>query len=154
VAYNIRMRRVLPAALTVSALVWLVLLIAAPWFGRETAVVYAFASRVCHQRPERSFHVAGVQLPVCARCFGLYASGAIAAVAAWLPTRGHRGMLDARTARFVFAVAAAPTIVTVTLEWLGLAYPSNMARAVASLPLGAAAGWVFVRMLRAAEPGS
>jgi hypothetical protein len=71
----------------------------------------------------------------------------MAALAAWLSTRGHRAMLDARTARLVFAGAAVPTIVTVTLEWLGLAYPSNLARAVASLPLGAASGWVFVRML-------
>jgi uncharacterized membrane protein len=141
------MRRLLPAALTVCALVWVALIVTAPWFVREMAVVYEFAARICHQKTERSFHMAGVQLPVCARCFGLYASGAIAAAAAWASMRGQHAALDARTARVVFAAAAAPTVVTVALEWLGLAYPSNMARAIASLPLGAAAGWVFVRML-------
>ena len=147
VTYNNGMRRVLPAALTVAALVWLALLVLAPYVGREMAVVYAFASGVCHQRPERSFHLAGVQLPVCARCLGLYASGALGAALAWPSTRGAQSALDPRQARLVFAAAAAPTIVTVGLEWLGLAYPSNAVRAMASLPLGGAAGWVFVRML-------
>lgn len=141
------MRRLLPAALTVAAVVWVALLIVAPWFPREMALAYEFAARICHQKPERSFHLAGIQLPVCARCFGLYVSGAVAAAAAWLSTRGQRAALDAPTARLVFGAAALPTIVTVALEWLGLAYPSNMARAIAALPLGAAAGWVFVRML-------
>jgi len=147
VTYNSGMRRVLPAALTVAALVWLALLVLAPYFGREMAVVYAFASGVCHQRPERSFHLAGVQLPVCARCLGLYASGAMGAALAWASARRAHAALDPRQARLVFAAAAAPTIVTVGLEWLGLVYPSNAGRAMASLPLGAAAGWVFVRML-------
>ncbi|MCI0477583.1 MAG: DUF2085 domain-containing protein [Anaerolineales bacterium] len=31
-----------------------------------------FASAVCHQFPEHSYHVAGVPLPLCARCTGLY----------------------------------------------------------------------------------
>ena len=39
---------------------------------------------VCHQAPERSWQWFGVALPVCARCFGLYA-GALAA--ALLPLR-------------------------------------------------------------------
>ena len=141
------MRRVLPAALTVAATVWLTLLVTAPSFPREMAVVYQFAGRVCHQRPERSFHLAGGQLPVCARCFGLYASGAIAAVAAWLSTRGPRVLITAGTARLAFAAAALPTVFTVALEWLRLAHPSNTARAIAALPLGAVAGWIFVRML-------
>lgn len=35
---------------------------AAHWFG----------SAVCHQFPEHSYHLAGVPLPLCARCTGLY----------------------------------------------------------------------------------
>jgi hypothetical protein len=42
-----------------------------------------------------------------------------------------------------------PTALTLGLEWLGLAGVSNQARALAALPLGGAAGWLFVRMLRA-----
>lgn len=34
----------------------------------------------CHQRPDRSFSVAGYQFPVCARCTGMILSSAIAAI--------------------------------------------------------------------------
>ena len=44
--------------------------------------VYIAGALICHQRPERSFHVWGVQWPVCARCLGLYAGAAIGAVMA------------------------------------------------------------------------
>src|SRR5580692_775131 len=47
-------------------------------------LVYAAGSVLCHQRPERSFHLLGAQLPVCARCAGLYAGTAVAAIIVWL----------------------------------------------------------------------
>lgn len=52
------------------------------------AAVYVVGSVLCHQLPERSFHLWGVQLPVCARCLGMYVGGAIAAVAAAAVARG------------------------------------------------------------------
>jgi uncharacterized membrane protein len=150
VIYNPQMPRVLPVALTAVALVWLALLLLAPFAPREAALVYQYASGVCHQKPERSFRLAGTPLPVCARCFGLYASGAAAAAAAML-ARGRPGgtVPGRRAARLVLAAAALPTVVTVAAEWIGVASPSNLTRAIASLPLGAAAGWLFVRMLLA-----
>ncbi len=33
---------------------------------------YLFFRPICHQDPARSFWLAGVPLPVCARCFGIY----------------------------------------------------------------------------------
>src|SRR5262245_19064114 len=45
---------------------------------------YAIGSLVCHQRPERSFHLFGTQMPVCARCVGIYAGAAAAAALLWL----------------------------------------------------------------------
>ena len=86
---------------------------------------------------------AGTQLPVCARCFGLYLSGAAGAALAWFaaPVR-CRGRASA------LLVAAIPTGVTWALEVAGLAGFSNISRAVAALPLGGVAGWVFVQMLR------
>ncbi|MFW5990662.1 MAG: DUF2085 domain-containing protein [Candidatus Nanoarchaeia archaeon] len=33
---------------------------------------YVAFSLVCHQKPERSFHLAGSQMPVCQRCFAIY----------------------------------------------------------------------------------
>jgi uncharacterized membrane protein len=96
---------------------------------------------VCHQRPERSFHLAGVQLPVCARCFGLYLSGAIGLVGAFV---GVRRAWPASTIRILLGVAALPIAVTVTLEWLGLIHTTNLFRMLTGVPLGFAAGLVII----------
>src|SRR5690349_13151093 len=47
------------------------------------SLVYAAAGRVCHQRPERSFHTHDVAWPVCARCTGLYLAAPFAALFAF-----------------------------------------------------------------------
>src|SRR5712671_1130221 len=44
------------------------------------ASIYKAFSFVCHQIPERSFHLAGHQFGVCSRCTGLYAGFAVAAL--------------------------------------------------------------------------
>ncbi len=145
----------LAAVLTAGSVVWLAILILAPVLlrpgdsplSRGAALVYAAASAICHQRPERSFNLDGVQLPVCARCLGLYASGAAAALLA--SGRWRRRVTAPRAARTTLALAAFPTALTVALEVAGLAAPSNLLRATSALPLGAAAGWIFVRLLRA-----
>ncbi|MBP1634408.1 MAG: putative rane protein [Acidobacteria bacterium] len=139
-------------ALASAALLWAVLVVAAPWLGsrREplaawtAAGTYLAGGRVCHQRPERSFHAAGAQLPVCARCTGLYLSAAAGALAglAWPWPRRVSNALRAPAFdwRPWLAAAALPTAATVALEWAGLWAPSNAARALAGVPLGAAAG--------------
>jgi uncharacterized membrane protein len=38
------------------------------FFGKADAIGYA----VCHRIPERSFHIGSYQLPLCARCSGMY----------------------------------------------------------------------------------
>ena len=97
------------AGVTCAAVVWLTLILTSPVAlsrGRLPALtlaVYQAGSLVCHQRPERSFHLAGVQLPVCARCFGLYLSGAAGLTVA---SRSRRA-LSARAARTLLALAAA-----------------------------------------------
>jgi uncharacterized membrane protein len=44
--------------------------------------VYSIGSIICHQLPARSFHLWAVQMPVCARCTGIYLGAAIGAIAA------------------------------------------------------------------------
>jgi uncharacterized membrane protein len=34
--------------------------------------LYRFFSFICHQNPDRSFHLSGEPVAVCARCFGVY----------------------------------------------------------------------------------
>jgi uncharacterized membrane protein len=149
--------RALAVALTAGAVLWACALPAAAAVAAvaETtrdesafaAFVYKFSSTICHQRSDRSFALNGHQLPVCARCAGLYFSGALAAVAAWLGS--SRTVSNART---LLLISAVPTALTIPVEWLGLSPLSNAVRAAAAVPLGAAAGWTFVRALRSERP--
>jgi uncharacterized membrane protein len=136
----------LAVVLTVVAVVWSILIVVVPVVRSPTltAVVYAGSSRICHQRPERSFHIASTQMPVCARCAGLYVTGAAGALLGWLFSR----RLPLRRRQLLLLAAALPTAVTWTLEWLGIMPFTNIVRALAALPLGLAAGWVFVQVLR------
>ena len=138
-----------PVILATCALAWTAILLLTPvalahGYVTFPALVYQAGALICHQRPERSFHLLGIQLPVCARCIGLYASGAIGAVAACALVNGRRAMPDARV---MLAAAAVPTAVTLLCEWTGLWYPSGAARAVAAIPLGLAGAWVLVASL-------
>ena len=108
------------------------------------AVVYAAASRVCHQRPERSFETRGTLWPVCARCSGLYLAAPVGAILGW---SGRRRLGNPAWRRL--AVAALPTAATIALEWAG-APIGNAVRAVAAAPAGAIAAWMVVE--RAAGP--
>ena len=135
------------------AAAWLLLLITAPFLTTPVAgVLYAGGALICHQLPERSFHLQGIQLPVCARCFGLYggaalggAIGAAGFARRWL---AGRPLLWTRAAKWVATgVAAGPTLATFALEW-GFGWPmTNGVRAVAALPLGFAVAFVVVSAL-------
>jgi len=57
--------------------VWMTLIVLPPVLlanGSDniSSPIYYFFSFICHQIPERSFHVAGHQFAVCSRCFGVY----------------------------------------------------------------------------------
>jgi uncharacterized membrane protein len=105
------------------------------------ALAYAAGSLVCHQIPERSFHIGGAQLPVCARCTGLYL-GAAAGALFWLALSRRR--LTIPRARTVLAIAAIPTVMTLVLAWAGWWDASNAVRAVTALPLGISGGAIVL----------
>jgi uncharacterized membrane protein len=68
------------------ALAILVAFIAAPLIKAQGHTAFASASYnafsyLCHQLPDRSFHLAGHQFAVCSRCTGLYAGFAFATLA-------------------------------------------------------------------------
>jgi len=59
------------------ALAWVALILLAPVAAAEGAggvsqPLYHFFGYICHQMPERSFHIFGHQFAVCSRCFGVY----------------------------------------------------------------------------------
>ena len=111
--------------------------------------VYFGGGVVCHQLPPRSFFVWGSQMPVCARCTGIYAGAAVAAIVAVVMRRGgpmcppgadtQDGPYDARVA---FVLAALPTAATLAYEWITGPTPSNWTRAAAGVPIGAVVAWI------------
>jgi uncharacterized membrane protein len=147
------------AALTTVSCLWLAVVLATPLAVSRNRLpflalaVYQSASLVCHQRPERSFRIAGVQMPVCARCLGLYAAGSAGALVAWAGRR-RRVTLSSARARALLGAAAAPIALTLALEWTGAIETSNTVRLLTGLPLGLAAGWTLVGSLIAERGAS
>ena len=121
---------------------------------------YQLGSVICHQRPERSFSVSSVPLPVCARCTGIYAgAAAVAGVVLLFGRAGSRRRTEAAaygtgfgaadsvsTARVVVVAAAVPAASTLLYEWFTGRVPSNEIRAASGLLIGAAVAWVLVRL--------
>ena len=148
----VRHLSLVPALLVTAVVIgWVAGLVIAPGLGAQpghpattvfAVTVYTAGALVCHQAPERSFHLNGVRLPVCARCAGLYAGAAFGMLLWWgVRTRpATRRLADA--ALPMLALVAVPTAVTWASAMLGLWDPGNLTRAVAALPLGAAVGAV------------
>ena len=137
-------------AFLAAVVVWAaILFVAPPLTHAGTALanavaltVYASASAICHQRPERSFDLFGVQMPVCARCTGIYVGAAVAAIA--VAVASIRG----RTRWPAWAIALAstgPSLATLVYEWTIGDMPSNWIRAASGAPMGAVVSWLVLR---------
>ena len=109
------------------------------------AFVYAAGSVICHQLPERSFFLDGRQLPVCARCTGLYLSG-VAGFLGWFTWKAARGWrqfaVAPRAALAIVILAGVPTALSYATGVIGVWDGSNLTRALLAVPLGASAGAV------------
>lgn len=105
--------------------------------------IFAAGSVICHQRPDRSFFVEGHQLPVCARCTGLYLSGLVG-LGGWIAlkiARRWRPMVwNPRITARLIVVAAIPTALSLAGGAIGAWDGSNLTRALLAIPLGAGAG--------------
>ncbi len=123
-----------------AALAWCLAIFAPVLFAGGTAGtrvsvwIRIFFSPLCHQIPERSFTLCGVDLPVCARCTGIYCGFLIGAFAAVLIKKKFAGT---RLWKWLFLACAGLT----GIEMAGSAFhlfPSLMAlRALTGAPLGA-----------------
>jgi len=141
----------------VATLVWMSALVMVPFLlasetgGRAVAVVsagtYVVGSALCHQRPDRSFRPWGVQMPVCARCAGLYLGAAVGVLLAGVRRRGTIQGAEAWL-RVMVLVAAMPTAMTWIGEAVGWLPFAGEVRAAAAVPLGAAVTWVASLVIR------
>ena len=70
-------------AFVAASIAWAMLLVAVPFVASgahlssiaaaTVVAVYGIGSLVCHQLPQRSYRLWSAQMPVCARCAGIYA---------------------------------------------------------------------------------
>ena len=129
------------AAACVGALLVVAAALAAPLLAAgghalPARAAYAFFGAVCHQMPERSFHLLGHPLGVCARCAGLYAG--FAAGVLLYPLARPLGVRHAPARAWLFA-AAAPTALDFSLGLLGVWENTHLSRSLTGALLGAVA---------------
>lgn len=97
--------------------------------------LYAFFSYICHQIPERSFHVVGHQLAVCSRCFGVY-FGLLAGFAVypfWRPVDSVEP-----PPRFWLFLSLVPISIDWSLTMFGILENTQISRFITGLILGVA----------------
>jgi uncharacterized membrane protein len=97
------------------------------------ATIYKAFSFLCHQIPERSFHLAGHQFGVCSRCTGLYAGFAVAAVAYPLV----RSFKTTNTPpRLWLILAAVPMAIDFALGYFSIWQNNHLSRFITGALLG------------------
>ena len=132
------------AAGVAAALVGLIVaapLLRAGGAAAAAGALYKAFALVCHQMESRSFHVAGFQLAVCARCFGLYV-GALAGAAAYPLARPL--MSRDMPGRAWLLAAAAPTALDFALGLFGVWENTHASRFLTASLLGVVLAFYFV----------
>jgi uncharacterized membrane protein len=144
--------RVLPAVVraafvTAGVLPWLVTLLRA-WLplGSIGVALDALFVTMCHRLPERTLTLAGVAMPLCSRCAGVFAGAAVGALAL-------RPRLEPAGWRWAITAASAAMVLDVATQDLGLHPVWHATRLATGFAFGYAAAAASVQALqREAEP--
>lgn len=129
--------------LLVISIGWLAIIFAAPILAANghplsALVIYQSLSAVCHQMPERSFHLDGLPLGVCSRCTGIYA-GFIAGLLVYPFARSLRD--QQMPSRFWMILAVLPALIDFGGGYLGLFTNTFFSRAATGALLGTVAAF-------------
>lgn len=116
-------------------------LLKAGGFDAAAGAAYGAFALACHQMDERSFHLAGFKLAVCARCFGLYAGALAGALLYPLARPLVRRDLPARG---WLIAAGVPTLVDFALGFSGLWENTHASRFLTASLLGVVVAFYFV----------
>lgn len=124
------------ACLVAAAASWVGVLFAAPLlagqFPDAAWALHRFFSGICHQIPERSFHLAGAAIPVCARCLGLYCGFAAGALTVRMRLGWQSLLLNQPRWIFLFWIPMALDLLSNSTHWSRLltggiaAYPVSI----------------------------
>jgi uncharacterized membrane protein len=100
--------------------------------------LYLFFGQVCHQLDDRSFHLEGHPLAVCARCSGIYFGFLAGTILYPTVARRCRFQLPARS---VLLAGAAPMFLDVAVGVLGLYEATNTLRVATGAWFGITTSW-------------
>ena len=128
---------------TSVVLLWVAAIVVAPLLAPSglATPIYTFFSYICHQIPDRSLHIAGHQLGVCSRCFGVY-FGVLAGVIVY-PLWRRLDETEPLSRVWLFA-----SLIPITVDWsltvFGVWENTHLSRFVTGLILGFACATFIV----------
>lgn len=96
---------------------------------------------VCHRLPERTLLIAGVEMPICSRCAGIFAGLALGALIAW-------PKLSLRASRVALTVAGLLMLSDVVTQDLGVHPLWHATRLVTGAAFGHAFACALVSVIR------
>lgn len=108
--------------------------------GAAGVVLDAAFTTMCHRLPERSLVLAGVAMPLCSRCAGIFAG---VAVGAWIA----RPRVSLRAYKLAITAAGAAMLADVITQDLGLHPIWHVTRIATGLLFGYALGAACLRAL-------
>ena len=109
------------------------------------AGLMALFAPVCHQLPDRSLWIEGVQLAVCHRCYGIYAGLFLGIML--FPLVHARLRTAAQEPRWLLLVALIPAGLDWSLEAFSLQSSTPLSRLLTGLWLGGIAGLLMATRL-------
>jgi len=133
----------------VVVLVWVALILLPPVLAANgqnniSSPIYHFFSFICHQIPDRTFHIAGYPFAVCSRCFGVY-FGLLLGLAIY-PLWRNIDDIEALPRVWLFA-----SMVPIGIDWsltvFGIWENTFLTRFVTGLILGAACATYIIPAL-------
>jgi uncharacterized membrane protein len=132
--------------ITAVAFLLIGLIIAAPLAADRGSLhlassIYHAFGYLCHQLPERSFHLAGHKFAVCSRCTGLYAGFALAALV--YPLTKSLNNTDTPS-RWWLVLAALPLGIDFGLGYFNIWHNTHASRFITGVLLSGVAAFFIV----------
>jgi uncharacterized membrane protein len=132
--------RIVYAAILLFSLIWCASIFSVPFLADGNALskkasgcVAFFFSPVCHQIPNRSFHLAGHPLAVCSRCTGIYL-GFLFGVMLYPCFRNFKKSI--LPPRWILLVGILPIAVEVLFSLCRIIHPGNLCRCLTGFGAG------------------
>jgi uncharacterized membrane protein len=127
-------------------LVWMGMIIGAPIAAENgysffAFVIYRAFSNLCHQMPERSFHIFGHQFAVCARCTGIYSGLTLGFL---IYPLFHSLRYAESPARIWLLLAPVPTGIDFMLGYSGVWENTHLSRLLTGAVLGIGCAFFIV----------